>query len=59
MAWCSVEAQGQFKPFIFHTGVVQLENKLSLCLTKHHARKTYWGIGGIAPRILDLGTRWR
>jgi len=26
--------------------------KLSLCLTKHHAIKTYWGSGGIAPRIL-------
>jgi hypothetical protein len=33
--------------------------KLSLCLTKHHAMKTYWGSGGIDPRILDLGTRWR
>jgi hypothetical protein len=33
--------------------------KLSLCLTKHHAMKSYWGSGGIAPRILDLGTRWR
>jgi hypothetical protein len=32
--------------------------KLSLYLTKHHAMKAYWG-GGIAPRILDLGTRWR
>jgi hypothetical protein len=21
--------------------------------------KTYWGNGGIAPRILDFGTRWR
>jgi hypothetical protein len=20
---------------------------------------TYWGSGGIAPRILDVGTRWR
>jgi hypothetical protein len=29
----------------------------SLCLTKHHAMKTYWGNGGIAPLILDLG-RW-
>jgi hypothetical protein len=28
--------------------------KLSLCLAKHHAMKTYWGSGGIAPRI-DLG----
>jgi hypothetical protein len=33
--------------------------KLSLCLTKHHAMKTNWGSGGIAPRILDLGTGWR
>jgi hypothetical protein len=26
--------------------------KLSLCLTIHHAMKTYWGSGGIAPHIL-------
>jgi hypothetical protein len=36
-----------------------LKVKLSLCVTKHHATKMYWGSGGIAPRILDLGTRWR
>jgi hypothetical protein len=33
--------------------------KLSLCLTKHHAMKTYRGSVGIPPRILDLGTRWK
>jgi hypothetical protein len=33
--------------------------KMSLCLTKHHAMRTYWGSGSIAPRILNLGTRWR
>jgi hypothetical protein len=27
-------------------------------LTEHHA-EAYWRSGGIAPRILDLGTRWR
>jgi hypothetical protein len=32
--------------------------KLFLCLTEHHAMKAYWGSGGIAPLILDLGTRW-
>jgi len=32
---------------------------LSLCLTKHHATKAYWERGGKAPRILDLGIRWR
>jgi hypothetical protein len=28
-------------------------------LSEHHAMKTCKGSGGIAPRILDLGTRWR
>jgi hypothetical protein len=28
-------------------------------LTEHHAMKAYWESGGIAPRILNLGTRWR
>jgi hypothetical protein len=28
-------------------------------LTEHHAVRAYWGSVGIAPRILDLGTRWR
>jgi hypothetical protein len=28
-----------------------------LFLTQHHAINAYWGSGGIAPRILDLGTR--
>jgi hypothetical protein len=32
---------------------------LSLYLTKYHAVKTYWGSGGVAPRILHLGIRWR
>jgi hypothetical protein len=28
-------------------------------LAEHHVMKAYCGNGGIAPRILDLGTRWR
>jgi hypothetical protein len=28
-------------------------------LTRHHAMKTYLGSGGIAPRILNVGTKWR
>jgi hypothetical protein len=28
-------------------------------LIEHHAMKAYWGSGGMAPRILDFGTRWR
>jgi hypothetical protein len=36
---------------------LKIKVKLSPCLTKLHAMKTYWGSGGIAPRILDLGTR--
>jgi len=33
--------------------------KLSLCLTKNHTLKTYWGVGITAPRILNLVTRCR
>jgi hypothetical protein len=40
-------------------GGVKVKAKLPLCLTKHQAMKAYWGSGSIAPRILDLGTRWR
>jgi len=32
--------------------------KLSVCLTKHHAMKTY-GEWSVATRILNLGTSWR
>jgi hypothetical protein len=28
-------------------------------LTENHAMKAYWESRGIAPRFLDLGTRWR
>jgi hypothetical protein len=33
--------------------------KLSLCLIKHHAIKTYSGSEGIAPRVLNLSARWK
>jgi hypothetical protein len=41
--------------------LIMVKVKLSLCfyITEHHAMKAYWGSGGIAPRILDLGIRWR
>jgi hypothetical protein len=39
-------------------GPVKLKVKLSLCLNKHHAMKTYWGSEGIAPRI-NLDARWK
>jgi hypothetical protein len=32
---------------------------LPFSFADHHAMKAYWGSGGIAPCILDLGTRWR
>jgi hypothetical protein len=31
----------------------------AIFLTEHHSMKVYWGSGGIAPRILDLGTKRR
>jgi len=40
------------------SGSLKVKVKLSLCfLTEHNALKAYWGSGGTAPRILDLGTR--
>jgi hypothetical protein len=43
----------------FNSAFPRVGNKLSLCLTKYHGMNTYGGIGGTAPRIPDLGTRWR
>jgi len=34
------------------------EGHTTLCLTEHHAIKTYWGSRGISPFILILRTRW-
>jgi hypothetical protein len=33
--------------------------KLSLCLTKHHAMKAYWGVEVKLHEFFDLGDRWR
>jgi hypothetical protein len=38
---------------------VKVKIKLSLYLTKHHAMNMYRGSGGIAPLILNFGTRRR
>jgi hypothetical protein len=38
---------------------LKVKVKLFMYLTTHHAKKTYWGSGGIARRILYLGTRWK
>jgi hypothetical protein len=35
------------------------KKKLSLCLIKHHAMNTFGESRGVAPLILNLGTRWR
>jgi len=44
---------------LLHTPVymAKVKVKLSLCLTKHHAMKTYWGWR--YSNILDLSTRRR
>jgi isochorismate hydrolase len=45
------------QPFVFikslSTSIAnkKVQVKLSLCLTKHHAMKAYWGNGSIAPHI--------
>jgi hypothetical protein len=40
----------------FQPRLESVKVKLSLCLTKHYAMKTYWGNGDIATLIPDLGT---
>jgi hypothetical protein len=42
----------------FNSIKVEVKVNMSLCF-EHHAMKAYWGSGGTAPCILDLGTRWR
>jgi hypothetical protein len=39
------EIQIQSKPQIYLFNSMFIKVKLSLCLTKHHAMKTYWGLG--------------
>jgi hypothetical protein len=51
------EIYGKLLP-TFTTFLGKSKGKFSLCLTKHHGMKAYWGRAGIAPRILDLCTRW-
>jgi hypothetical protein len=42
--------------FVENEGQIKAKGKVA---PAHHAMKTYWGSGGIAPRIFDLGTRLR
>jgi len=59
-SFCKAQHTPQVKCFKQHLmrSIIQVKVKLPLCLTKHHARNTY-GSEGIAPRILNLSTRWR
>jgi hypothetical protein len=46
--------------FVMHSHWKGKKAKLSICLTKHHAMKAYWGSGGISPpAFFDIGPRWR
>jgi hypothetical protein len=47
------------RPWLNHPNNISLSCPCAFLLIEHHAMKAYWGSGGIAPRILDLGTRSR
>jgi len=49
----------KLQPITALFNVKLIKVKLSLCLTKRRAIKTYWRSTGIAPRIINLGSRWR
>jgi hypothetical protein len=59
--WCMLSHlfQAWCMPQPSHNLTESKNNIWCFLLTKHHATKAYWGNGGIVPRILDLGTRWR
>jgi hypothetical protein len=57
MEVASVEILQSYNMICPSIGLDDIIIELSLCLTKHHAMKAYWGSGGIAPLILELGTR--
>jgi hypothetical protein len=49
MVWCLVE----------HRNTVKSRSSCACTLTEHCTMKAYWGSGCIAPRILNLDSRWR
>jgi hypothetical protein len=55
-AVCSIIELHSYKIYLILQ--VKLKVKLSLCVIKHHAMKTY-GEWSYSSTILDLGTRWR
>jgi hypothetical protein len=73
MEWCLLKHRDNstFFTFTFYIHTDDVKVNLSLCLTKHHAIKTYsflndapchegiLGSGGIVPRLLNFGMRWR
>jgi hypothetical protein len=43
-----------------HCEALKVKGKLvPVLLSEHGAIRAYWGSGGIAPLIFDLGTKWR
>jgi len=44
---------------IRNTKTCKVKVKLPCALAEHDSMKEYLGSGGIATRILDLGTKWR
>jgi hypothetical protein len=49
--FCNFKRRMQKQTYLIHF-YYKGKVKLTLCLIKHQAMKTYWGSGGIAPRIL-------
>jgi hypothetical protein len=50
---------GQSGNFWMHPRMAVVRQCSPCSLTKHHAMKVNWCIGGISLRVLDLSTRWR
>jgi len=46
-------------PLVSVNAMIILKVKFSLCLTKHHTMKKFWGSRCISLCISNLDTRWR
>jgi hypothetical protein len=57
MAWCLVKQRDNFNFTFFY--LISVKVTLSLCFNWTPCHEDVLENGGIAPRLLDLGTRWR
>jgi hypothetical protein len=60
LSWCGAQSKHRDNFTIIIIIIIKSKGIVPvILLTDYHAIKAYWVNGGIAPRFLDVGTRWR